>query len=158
MKVTQWIPSNVLFAEIQRFQRNVDRTEELVFLDAVVTPDGHLAANTKSFYTKCMAQLYRTAVSPDFLLSHKRFNYLQQAFLDIVERHAVHQHFHESGMDVASNNARFALRNLVHVGQQVRFDVRRRQLSGAIGRDGAANKIATVLDHDVKLAPSVLNR
>lgn len=49
VKMTERVPVDVLFGETEWLERNVDRTEKLVFLDSVVTPNGYLAANNKSF-------------------------------------------------------------------------------------------------------------
>ena len=38
----QRIPGHMFFCETERLEGNVDRAEELVFLDTVVTPNGHL--------------------------------------------------------------------------------------------------------------------
>lgn len=108
MKMTQRVPGHVLFCEAERLEWDVDRTEELVFLDTVVTPSRYLmGANTY--------------ITVEYLVDFFCFiiiiflNYLQQTFLDIFKRHAVNQHFHKGRMNIATNNACFTLGDFVHV-------------------------------------------
>lgn len=84
----------------------------------------------------------------------ERANHLQQALLDLLERQPVDEHLHERRVDVAPDDARLALRQLVRVRHEVRLHVGRRRLRGAVDRH--AVQIPRVLHHHVQLASSVL--
>lgn len=97
----------MLFGKTERLEGDIDRTEELVLLNSVVTPNGHLRSKEGKSHAK----------KKRLLILWFSFYYLQKALLYTLKWHTVHQHFHKRGVNIAANDARFTLGDLMHVWQ-----------------------------------------